>query len=156
MAEPPAAYPFEQFPRRRLPLGITRDKLWSVIQIELEVSDGLRDGGVAFKLADLGEWPDEKLALIIPLVIPGCKIFIKHNFAYATPPKSHQSIQLFPLSSPAAQAFNTFDGINLLAEIASTVARTNTWDDDHAFAYCRGLFLSLVTLGICQPKMEVS
>jgi hypothetical protein len=156
MAEPPVTYPFEQFPRGRLPLGITRDQLWSLIQIELEVSDGLREGGAAFKLADLGEWPDEKLALVIPFVIPGCTIFIKGSLVCATPPKSRQTIQLFPLASPAAQAFNAFNGINLLAEIASTLAKSNAWDDEHAFAYCRGLFLSLVTLGICQPKMEVA
>lgn len=156
MVDPEDLFPFENFPRAPLPTGVSRDKLWAIMRLELEVSSGIREGGIAHKLAGLGEWTDDRLASVAPVVNPGSKIFIQDGFIYGHPPDSRTRIQLFPLESPALQVFNAFNGDNLLVEIADSLAKSTGWGMERSFAYTRGVFLCLVTLGLCQPKMEAA
>jgi hypothetical protein len=45
-----------------------------------------------------------------------------------------------------------FDGRTPLREIAEGVRAVSGWEPERAFAYVRGVFLHLVTLGVCVPK----
>lgn len=154
MPEAAEKYAFEKFPRRKLNLGVTRRQLWSALTLELEVYGGKVDGGTAYRLADLGELPDEQLAEVVPEVVPGCEIAVRDGFVWARPSAARKPIQLFPLDSPALTAFNLFNGLTPLGEAGAQLAQRLGWDEARSFAYARGLFLCLVTTGICQPGGE--
>ena len=151
MPEVAEKYAFEKFPRRPLVSGVTRRRLWSALTTEFLVYSGQGRGGTAYKLADLGELPDEQLAEVVPEVVPGCEIAVRGGFAWGRPPSARRPIELFPLDSPALTAFNSFNGLTPLGEASVRLAQASGWDEARSLAYVRGLFLCLVMAGICRP-----
>ncbi len=151
----PAAYDaFENFPRGQLTFRFTRRQLWSALTNEFVVSGNRQHGQAAFSLADLGEFIDEDLGPIVPVVTPGCKISVEDGFVCGLPPTVTESIQLFPIPSPALSVFNLFNGQTSLGEAADRFNGPpgEDWDPARRFAFVRGLFLCLVLAGICAPK----
>jgi hypothetical protein len=145
-------FDFDQVPRAPLPFNVNRRRLFSSLFTEFNVYSGKNEGGTAYKLADLGVWPDEKLYMLTPAVTAGCKISLEDGLVCGQPEGVAKPVQLFPLDSPALAAFNLFNGQTLLGEVSRQMAKDQGWEAAHAFAYVRGLFLWLVLAGICQPK----
>jgi hypothetical protein len=152
MSEPLQRFDFEQVPRVPLPLNVRRRNLYSALFTEFGVYAGKNEGGAAYKLADLGVWSDEKLSMLTPVVSDGCKISLEKGMVVGQPAGATKSVQLFPVDSPALEAFNHFNGQTLLGEASRLLARQQGWEAEKAFAYVRGLFLWLVLAGVCQPK----
>ena len=148
---PEGSYAFERFPRCKLNLGVSRRQLWSALRTEFVVFGGKAEGGIAYKLADLGDLPDEQLAEVIPQIVSGCEILVRDGFVWGRSPSAHRPIQLFPLGSPVVTAFNQFNGRTPLGEASVRLAQMLGWDAARSFAYARGLFLCLVMVGICRP-----
>lgn len=144
-------YPFEQFPRGEIQLSTPRRRFLSDLMAEIRVFNHQSDGHVGRKLSDLGSWPDEDLYCVIPIIMSGAKIDSEGEYISATPVGRHK-IVLFSINSPAYLVYSLFDGVNSLDEIADTLARETGWTAEKAFAYTRGVFLSIVMLGLCQPK----
>lgn len=152
MSEPAECYAFERVPRAPLPFNVNRRRLFSALFTELEVSAGKNEGGTAYKLADLGVWPDEQLYMLTPVVAAGCQISLQAGLVCGQPAGTEKPIPLFPVDSPALLAFNQFNGQTLLGEAARQLAQQQAWEEAHAFAYVRGLFLWLVLAGVCLPR----
>lgn len=150
----PATYgAFENFPRGRLAFRFSRRQLWSAITNEFVVSGDRQRGQEVCSLADLGEFTDEDLMPIVPVVTPGCKISVEENFVCGQPATTPEPIQLFPIPSPALNVFNLFNGQTSLGEVVDRFNPPNEeWDSTRRFAFVRGLFLCLVLAGICAPK----
>jgi hypothetical protein len=117
---------------------------------EVHVYNKKSEGHVGRKLSDLGSWADQELLCVIPLIIPGCKIALAGEYLSGTA-VGGRPVLLFPQSSPAYLVYTLFDGVNSLDEIADTVAHQTGWTAEKAFAYTRGVFLSMVMLGLCRP-----
>lgn len=145
-------FAFDQFPRANLPVHYNRRQFWSALRMGVEVTAGRTEGGVALTLSELGQWPDERIFGISPVVVPGCEITVKAEMVWGKPSSASAPVSLFPLDSPALSAFNLFNGLNTLDEVSHALAETMGWDIERAFAYARGLFLSLVMAGVCIPK----
>lgn len=145
-------YAFELFPRRRLNFRYDRRGLLSHLASSLEAVEGREQGKQAFSLAELGEWPDGDLAELKPALVPGCRITLEGGFVCGQPPGEKTARRLFPQNTPAQVAFDAFDGQTYLDDIAAEVAAATGWDAARAFAYTRGLFLTLVLAGVCQPQ----
>jgi hypothetical protein len=111
-------------------------------------------GETAWTPKDLGEWPDEQLAEITPMVVTGCKITVRDGYVWGVPPSVESPRRLFRLGSPALLVFNGFNGLNLLAEVSANLAAEMGWNATRAFAFTRDLFLSLATAGVCCPKYQ--
>jgi hypothetical protein len=152
MSEMAEQFNFEQVPRAPLPFNVNRGNLFSALFTEFNVYSGKNEGGNAYKLADLGIWPDEKLYMVTPVVSEGCKISLQGKMVWGQPLRTSKPIRLFPVDSPALMVFNKFDGMRLLGEVSRELAIEQGWKADHAFAYVRGLFLWLVLAGVCVPK----
>lgn len=152
MSEKVERFAFDQVPRSPLPFNVRRGRLFSALFTELDVYSGKNEGGTAYKLADLGVWPDEKLYMLTPVVAEGCKISIDGGMVCGQPAGTPKPMQLFPVDSPALSAFNQFNGMTLLGEVSRALAQEQGWDADQAFAYMRGLFLWLVLAEVCVPK----
>ena len=135
-------------------MNISRRRLWSAMISEIRVTTRAVGGTPVYQLSDLGAQPDEKLAGIIPVVAPGCKITVVEGHVCGQLSKAAETTQLFPLQSPALQVFNLFNGLTRLDEAAAQLADKTGWDPERSFAYTRGLFLWLILNGICLPKNE--
>ena len=109
------------------------------------------EGHVGRKLSDLGSWPDEALFCVVPLPAPGSQVEVAGDFVRGTP-NGGKPIILFECHSPAFFVYNLFDGVNNLDEIADSLVRQTGWTPEKAFAYTRGVFLSLVMVELCRPK----
>lgn len=143
-------YPFEQFPRGEIRLSTPRRRFLTELMAEIHVYNKKSEGHVGRKLSDLGCWPDENLRPVIPIIIPGCKIEAEGDYLSGTA-VGGKPVLLFSQGSPASLVFTLFDGTNSLDEIADTLAHQAGWTAEKAFAYARGVFLSLVMLGLCRP-----
>jgi len=152
MADPDEEFPFEQFGRGELPINLPRRSFFSGLLDEISVYNGEMIGGVGLKLTELGSRPDEELYGIIPLILPGSQVHIEHPFVVGKAPDGDRSYRLFTVSSPALVVFNLMNGENALSEIADGLRRHTGWDEVRSFAYVRGVFLSLVTIGMARPK----
>lgn len=124
---------FESFPRRRLAFKWGRRQVLSLLSTELHVRADRVRGGSAFKLPDLGCLPDELLELMTPVIVADCTRTVSPT-------------------SPATRVLTYFDGETPLHAIARSVAEEFGWPASRAFAYVRGVFLHVVTEGICVPK----
>jgi len=147
----PEASEYTDFPRRRLPISVTRRQFFKSLLTEVEVRAGTREGGEGCKLAELGEWTDKQISLVVPVIISGIKIMVKNDFVYGIQPGG-KSKKLFKISSTACRIFNEFDGHSNIDEIADTFARIEGWDLHYSFAYVRGVFLTLVLNEICSLR----
>lgn len=145
-------YAFDQFPRGRLVFTYTRRGLLTSFLQNVEVVEAQEQGQRTHTLADLGNWPDDELGEVTPLVVPGVEIITKDGFVWGQPPNTTEPICLFPIESPALIAFNLFNGLNFVSETSAELAGATGWDYTYSFAYTRGLFLSLVVAGICLPR----
>jgi hypothetical protein len=145
-------YAFENFPRSPLPEMVSRRELFSAILTKMAAETHKNHGQSVLKLSELGEWPDEKIAALIPVITPNSRISIKDGFVIGQPPRSDRSYKLFPLRSPALTAFNLINGLNTLEQVSVQLANETGWERPLCFAYSRGLFLALVVAGLSLPK----
>ena len=144
-------FAFDQFPRGLLAFSVSRRQFLPTLVNDFLVTCEETDGRPAYKLADLGTWPEEKLVTVIPRVIKGCRISVEAGFVWGQPPGISKPVKLFPLDSPATLAFNHINGLTSIQEINEAVRLAAGWDLEHSFAYVRGLFLWLVLTRVCEP-----
>lgn len=148
----PDEFPFEEIPRKALPIPIARSKLLSAISVELSTESQKTEGKKVMRLSDLGSCPDQELKPVIPTVLPESKIMIKGGDVYGESPVTGKSYRLFALDSCALTVFNLFNGSTTLETISKTLAQETGWTQERSFAYTRGVFLALVAAGLCTPK----
>jgi hypothetical protein len=140
------------FPRRNLSFKVSRRGLIQTIALEYEVLTGKDQGGMEYKLWQLGSVANEKLFRLKPCIIAGTQITTRESSVWGQPPESAESKRLFSMEPATLYAFNLINGRNTLHTIARNLAQQMTWSEEQAFAFVRGLFLHLVQLRICLPK----
>jgi hypothetical protein len=145
-------YAFELFPRGDLSVAIDRREALLRVFTEVKVHDGQSRGGNAHRLSALGSLGDEVLGLLSPTLQPGCRIEEGEGLVWAQLSGARRPMVLFPADSPARSVFERFDGLTMIEALARTLAAEQEWTEAKAFAYVRGLFLHLMTLGVCVPK----
>jgi hypothetical protein len=144
-------FDFAAFPRGDLAIRIDRRQLLRSVVTEMRVAEGKSQGGKAMRLAELGTIPDEHLAVIRPVIVSSCTVEESNGFAWAKLGTFGPRLKLFPLEAPARQLFMAFDGGTSLGELAIRLAEETGWDASHARAYTRGVFLHLISRGVCLP-----
>jgi len=143
---------FECFPRERLRVNLDRRQLLGFVWTELKVAAHRQQGGAAVKLPDLGSLSDELLELITPTISPHYRLGEHDDFLWAHPVRDGRPIKLFPASSPARRVLNHIDGAKMLGAVALRFSTDVGWEPELGFAYVRGVFLHLVTVGLCLPR----
>ncbi len=154
MAERMDDYAFEQFPRGEIHFTYSRRRFLSALMTEMRVFNKSDDGHVGRKLSDLGAWPDQDLLCVAPVIAPEAQIEPEDGSLTGFSPSAGRGepVVLFSLELPAYQVYLQFNGLNSLTEIAGNLAQQTGWSEDKAFAYTRGVFLSLVVLGLARPR----
>ena len=143
---------FENFPHKPLPIPISRRKMIPALADEFVAQSQKSGGKRVVSLADLGACADEELKTIIPLMQRGNKITVREGSVFGESQLTGKSYRLFTVPSPALSAFNLMNGYNTLEQIASALEKETGWESVRAFAFARGVFLSLVVAGLCAPK----
>lgn len=128
-----------------------RRQIFHKLVTDVRVSEGRSRGGVALRLADLGSLPDEQLAFFCPALVPGCALVEDAGVLWAAVAEQGGRVRLFTPTRESRLAIDSFNGATPLRDVAHNLARHTGWDLDHSSAYVRGLFLHLVTLGVCLP-----
>lgn len=144
------------FPRGKLPIAVSRRQFFSAIISELEGMNRVSEGGQALKLADLGDLPDERLKGVIPLISPDCEVWVDKGFIYTYSRSKERPIKLFPEDSQIRFVLDLFNGTHTLSEISHRLVKKSGWESDQAFAFVRGVFLSLVFVRICFPVNQLN
>jgi hypothetical protein len=143
---------FAAYPRLPLVPRLDRRALLSGLSQELRVSAGRRQGGVAYRLADLGVAPDGDLASVRPRLVEGYTLSDGHGFTWAVHTVHGGRIKICPSNPEAGHVVRAFDGTATLGDVARTLGELTGWDARTSFAYSRGVFLHLVTLGVGVPS----
>lgn len=147
----PGPESFEHYPRGPLRLRWARRDLFAglVAQVRVLAEPGRRGG--ARRLAELGTLPDEVLGALRPGLAAGGSARVEQGYVHASDAEG-RGVPLFEAGSPAHAALVLFDGCTPLREAAQALAASLGWEPARAFAYARGVFLHLVSLGICAPR----
>jgi hypothetical protein len=143
---------FVTFPRQPLPANISRRELFATLLAGMQAESAKQDGQAVFRLEDLGALPDVDLATIVPIIPLDCQIRPNEGFYWARTSKSVKARQLF-LAEPAIEfVLSMINGMASLGDISQKLAARMNWQEERAFAYVRGLFLSLVFVHVCYPN----
>lgn len=148
----PLHHPFEDYPRRELKSGVTRRQLLGAILTELQLSGRQKEEHPSARINDLGCLPDDELKLFVPRMLPGTQITLKDNAVWGQPPGFTRPARLFTFETPTIFVFNLMNGENTLEQIAYQMAVHLGWPSQRAFAFSRGLFLTLLDLSVAAPK----
>lgn len=151
MDEPLSIHPLESFPREDLFQGLSRRQFFETMAAELELFAWRAQGSNAVKIPSLGSMLDSELAEIIPRVIPGVGFEIRGEAIWATPPHKTKPLLLLPSEKLILFTFNLINGQNNLTQIALDLSNYSALPFERAFAFTRGLFLTLVKHGVCLP-----
>jgi hypothetical protein len=120
---------------------------------EALVTLGLLRGGQGARLSDLGDLPDDRLAVLRPVVNPGCEIMVEEDQVWARHTKAGIVVRLFAVKeADKLAAFNHFDGEHTLGEAGACLAEEMGCSEAEGFALARDLFLALVRQLVCLPK----
>jgi hypothetical protein len=140
-------------PAEELPFSVSRREFLPALVREALVTIDLARGGQGARLSELGELPDEQLALVRPILNPACEILVEEDWVCAKHRGAGTPIKLFSLDQEANLAvFNLFGGQLSLGDIGQQLAQEMGWEPARGFDHARGLFLSLASRRVCLPK----
>jgi hypothetical protein len=144
------AYDFENFPRGKLPIRMTRRQFFTGLVDEVKAFSQTDDHPY-FRLCDLGGMSNGELAFVIPFPLPGCEIVSQDGYIWGKPAQARTPIRLFPADSRASYVLQQFDSKKNISDASRSLAIQAGWDKQRAFAYVRGVFLWLVLARLYAP-----
>lgn len=112
-------------------------------------------GRPQLQLGDLAGLPDEKLALIVPVIAPGIGIDVTEYQVTAARGEQDARIVLFDCAPETVFIFNQFDGTTSIAQAATELSTAMSLSAEESFTLTRDLFLHLARLGVCVPANPV-
>jgi hypothetical protein len=145
------AFDFENFPRGKLPLNLTRQQFFSGLINEIRVHSQTEKHPF-YRLCDLGDMSNSDLARTVPVVLPGSEVFTEEGFIWGKAAEAEDPVRLFPAVSPASYVLQQFNTENSIAAASRSLSTQIGWDKQRAFAYVRGVFLWLVLAKLYIPK----
>lgn len=142
---------FINYPYKELEVKVPRRLLFQLAIQELHIFSQPERQDTAFKLSTLGELELGKIKTLVPVIIRPFKVIVL-NGAINILDDKNQSIELCPADEHSNLAIKLMDGKKDIAEIAGLLSRRTGLSEDKCSAYVRGLFLTLVSFGVCMPK----
>ena len=135
-------------------MKLSRRQFFPMLIQELIVNLGATQGKLAYQLGELGNQPDEKLAIIRPMVNPAYQIrVIDGQICSQLKGDASATVQAhFPKTPENLAVFNRFNGKQTLREIADAVAKEYEWELDDAFRFVRDIFLILAVHLVVVPQ----
>lgn len=141
---------FISFPYQELEVCIPRRDLMQQVAEQLHIFSQAERARSAFKLSDLGLMEFQQLKSLVPLIIPPYQVTVINGVIYMQEGK-REKIELCSADEFTATALHLFDGKKSIADISHHIAKTTALTTDQCDGYVRGLFLTLVSHGVCRP-----
>lgn len=141
------------YARDNAPPRCSRRAFFPALLREATVTLGMLRGWQGGRLSELGSLPDQKLALLKPIVNPDYEIVVEEDCVWGRYRSTGATIRLFDLEERASLlAFNMIDGKHSLGQIGRHLALEMGWAEARGFAYARDLFLFAASRLVCVPK----
>lgn len=141
---------FIGFPFQELEVRIPRRDLMQLMVEQLHIVSQAERTRSAFKLSDLGLMEFQQLKNLVPFIIPPYQVTIMNSVLYMQEGNGEKN-ELCSADEFTAMALHLFDGKKSIADISHHLAKTTALTADQCDAYARGLFLILVSCGVCRP-----
>ncbi len=141
---------FIGFPYHELEVRIPRRDLMQQVAEQLHIFSLAERASSAFKLSDLGLMEFQLLKTLVPFIIPPYQVKIMNGVIYMQE-GNREKIELCSADEFTAAALHLFDGKKSIADISHHLAKTTSLTINKCNAYARGLFLTLVSYGVCRP-----
>jgi hypothetical protein len=136
-----------------LEFNISRRSFWRVLLQEAFVASRAFKGEGNYTLSELGNWPDDRLARIKPVVHPLCEVYVDRGHVHGRLKDTGETVELFPVERVEDRvALGMFDGKHSLREVGTRLAVALDWDEARAYGHARDLFLWLAERMICIPR----
>jgi hypothetical protein len=141
---------FTNFPYQELEVRIPRRDLMQQMVEQLHIVSQAERASSAFKLSDLGLIEFQQLKTLIPFIIPPYQVAVMNGIICMQEGKREQ-VELCTADEFTAAVLSLFDGKKNIADISHHLAKTTALTAGQCDAYARGLFLTLVSCGVCRP-----
>jgi hypothetical protein len=143
----------QEYRRSEAPLSCSRRAFFPALLREATVTLGMLRGGQGGRLSELGNLPEQKLALLKPIVNPAYEILVEEDSVWGRYKSTGATIKLFDLEErESLLAFNMFDGKHNLGQIGRQLAQEMGWPEAAGFVYAKDLFIFAAGYLICVPK----
>jgi hypothetical protein len=136
-----------------LEFNISRRSFWRALLQEAFVASRALKGEGNYTLSELGNWSDERLARIKPVVHPLCEIYVDNGHVHGCHKDTGETVELFPVDRVEDRVtLGLFDGEHTLRQVGSRLAEALVWDEARAYGHAQDLFLWLAERMICIPR----
>jgi hypothetical protein len=135
-------------------IGCSRRSFLPMLLREIAVTVRSAQGTPAHQINELGDLPDEALAVIHPIINPITRIRVIDG-QVCSQRKGEEKAPLrvhFPTTPENLAVFNRINGQQTLGEIAESVAAQFGWEPERAFQHTRELFLALASYLVAVPQ----
>lgn len=138
------------FPYQEMEVRIRRRDLMQQVAEQLHIFSQAERARSAFKLSDLGLMEFQLLKNLVPFIIPPYQVIVMNRLLYIQE-GNREKIEVCSADEFTSAALAQFDGKKSIADISHQLAKTTTLTASQCDAYARGLFLTLVSCGVCRP-----
>lgn len=135
-------------------MGCSRRSFLPMLLREIVVTANSAQGTPGHQLNELGDLPDDALAMICPMINPIYQIRVIEGYVCSQlKDKEDATVRAhFPTSPENLAVFNRFNGRHTIGEIAEAITIDLEWEPERAFAYTHTLFLDLASHLVAVPK----
>ena len=123
---------------------------------EVLVTRRALQGSPVHRLDELADLPDEAMAQIKPVLNPEYEILLRDDAVWWRHRETAIERELFATVPENVVAFNLFDGRHSLEHIGRQLAQEMGWEEAHAYAHARDLFLTLFATLVFVPANPLS
>jgi hypothetical protein len=131
---------------------VNRRKFWKHLMQEFFVTRGSIKGGQGFRLTDLKNLPDKKLAQIKPVLNSDWEIFEEEGQILGRYKDGQKALKLFPVKKEIKIILELFNGQDSLEDISEQLIKKMQWDKSTSFSFSRDIFLLLAQNLIYVPR----
>jgi hypothetical protein len=142
---------FWNYPYTDLKIKIPRRQLFALIVKELHIFSNDEDSIGSLKLSSLGSMEDKMFEKLIPFINHEDKIYVKNKAIVLYNKSLEEPQELCCADDLSHLVINQFNGNNSIKYISKSLSKNAGISLAQSYNYTRGLFLTLVSFGVCVP-----
>lgn len=142
---------FWNYPYTDLKIRIPRRQVFSLLLKELHVFSNDEENIGSLKLSSLGSMENRKLEKLIPFINNEGKLFVQNEVIVLYNKGLEEPLNLCYADALSHFVIHLFNGKNSIKNISRSLSKHADISLGQSFNYTRGLFLTLVSFGVCVP-----
>jgi hypothetical protein len=142
---------FWNYPYEDLKIKIPRRQLFTLIIKELHIFSNDEESIGSIKLSSLGSMGDKKLENLIPFINNEDKLFVQNEVILFYNKSLEEPLELCYADDLSQFVIKLINGNNSIKDISRSLSMHAGISLIQSYNYTRGLFLTLVSFGVCVP-----